>query len=662
MIQETKYKHLFTPLQIGKVTIKNRIAYAPLGSGPCANTTGCFDQIDEDYFVRRAQGGAGIIFTGATQTDLDVDKFVPGTLGAKNVNYNPRLFKLTATRMVERVHTYGAKFFIQLTLGVGRNGAKKSPSELPTYDDPTKTSPALTRDEIKHKIEQLVNAAVIAKSCGFDGVEVHAMHFGYLLDQMEMTLTNHRTDEYGGSFENRMRAAKEILDGIKEKCGKDYPVSMRLGMRTYIKAFNKATLHGDEEIGRTLEESIEVAKYLEQIGYDMLSVDTGSYDAAYYCYPPMYLPLGTNVDLAAEVKKAVSIPVIVCGRMHDPDLCEETVASGKADGVAMGRAMLADPDFAIKAKLNQVDDIRPCLSCNFGCRGRMKRGIGLSCAVNPVLRREGTFTLTPALEKKQVMVIGGGVAGMETARAASLRGHKVTLYEKSDKLGGIFNIAGIPDFKEEDRKLVKWYERQLIKQGVEIVYNKEVDMDFILSVKPDAVVSATGSTPAVPRIEGLDHPKAVGFIEAMRGEKPVGEKVVVVGGGLVGCEVALHFAQHGREVKIVEFLGDILSSGAPTPPMNKQLLIDLFEDLNVELKTSSALAAVNDSGAVINTSNGPETIVADTVILAVGLKSRPSFAPLLEKYGIEAYSVGDEREVANIYNATANGYEIGRMI
>lgn len=649
-------------MEIGKLAIKNRIAYAPVGTGISTNGTSAFDEADSGFYVRRAKGGAGLIFTGATQTDLQVDKYTPGSLGAWNINYNPTLFRNTATKMVDRVHSYGTKIFIQLTLGIGRNSGLKSPSEIPTYNDPSIMSPVLTTKELKQKIEYLVDGAVIAKECGFDGIEVHAMHFGYLLDELAMSISNQRTDEYGGSFENEMRAAKEILEGIKEKCGKDYPVSMRLGIKSYMKGFNQPSLHGEEEAGRTLDQGIQIGKYLEEIGYDLLSVDSGTYDSFYYCYPPMYMKMGTNINLAEEMKKAVNIPVIVCGRMHTPELCEETIANGKADGVVIGRAMIADPDFAIKAKKNHSEDIRPCLSCNMGCRGRMQNGLGLSCAINPLVHREEMFGITPTSKRKKVIVIGAGVAGLEAARAASLKGHSVTIYDRRDSLGGILNVAGIPKFKEDDRKLIRWYQRQLEQQGVSIVLNTEVTEDMIVELSPDVVISAVGANPIIPRIDGVNHRKALNFIEAMELDSNVGDEIVVVGGGLVGCEVALHFAQKGKKVTIVEFLDDILKSGAPTPIMNKLLLLDLFEDFDVKMRTSSALKSITDKGAIIQTKDGIEEIAADNVILAVGMKAKESFAPSFECYDIETYSIGDERKASNIYHAISSGYEVGRAI
>lgn len=662
MMQETRYKHLFTPMRIGKLDVKNRIAYAPVGTGISTNSTSAFDEADEGFYVARAKGGAGLIFTGAVQTDLEVDKYTPGTLGVWNISHNPTLFKYTAARMADRVHSYGTKIFIQLTLGVGRNSGMKSPSELPSYAAPDKMSPALTTEELKKKIEYLINGAVVAKECGFDGVEVHAMHFGYLLDELAMDICNKRTDEYGGNFENSMRAAKEIIEGIKEKCGQDYPVSMRLGLKSYMKGFNEASLHGDNEVGRTLEDSVKIGKYLEKIGYDMLSVDAGTYDSYYYCYPPMYMKMGINITLGESMKKAVDIPVLVCGRMHTPEICEDAIAGRKADGVVIGRAMIADPDFAIKAKRNQSDEIRPCLSCNMGCRGRMQSGLGLSCAINPLVHREETFGLAPALIKKKVMVIGAGVAGLEAARAASQRGHDVTVYDKRDSLGGILNVAGIPDFKEEDLKLIKWYEKQLSKQRVHIILNTEVTKALILKENPEVVISAMGAAPIIPKIDGINHPKAVTFVDAMQGTKEIGEQAVVVGGGLVGCETALYLAQQGKKVTVVEFLDEILKSGSPTPIMNKLLLLDLFQEYDVQLKTSCALYSINDTGAVIKTAEGMETLEADTVVLAVGMRAVQSIIPELEQYNIETYSIGDERRAANIYHAVSSGYEIGRAI
>lgn len=401
MIQKTKYTSLFTPFNIGKLQIKNRICYAPVGTGLSENATSAFDCADVEFYVARAKGGTGLITTGAIFTDLEVDKYSPGALGTWQITHNPALFRLTANKLLDRVHSFGTKMFAQLSLGTGRNSGSYAPSEIPTFADPSKNCPALTTEQLQKKIEYLIQGAIIAKNSGFDGVEIHALHFGYLLDELEMEISNHRTDQYGGSFENRMRPCKEIAEGIKKACGQDFPVSMRLGMKSYINGFNQSSLNGKNEAGRTLEDSIRICKALEEYGYDLISADVGVYDSYYYCYPPMYLPMGLNIDLAAECKKAVNIPVVVCGRMHDPDICEDAVASGKVDGVVIGRQMLADPDFAVKMKTNRAEDIRPCLSCNFGCRGKMQDGLGQRCAVNPVLRRESEIGLLPVTDRQK---------------------------------------------------------------------------------------------------------------------------------------------------------------------------------------------------------------------------------------------------------------------
>ena len=663
-MNKTRYSSLFTPFNIGKLSIKNRICYAPVGTGLSDNGTSAFDDADIAFYTARAKGGAGLITTGAIFTDLDVDQYTPGALGTWQINYNPPLFKLQSAKLLDRVHSFGCRMFAQLSLGTGRNSGSYAPSPIPQFANPDKASPALSTEQLKRKIDYLIQGAVIAKSAGFDGVEIHALHFGYLLDELEMEISNLRSDQYGGSFENRMRACREIVEGIKERCGKDFPVSMRLGMKSYITGFNQSSLSGDNEAGRTIEDSIRICRALEEYGYDLISVDVGVYDSYYYCYPPMYLPLGLNIELAAKCKAAVNIPVVVCGRMHDPDICEEAVASGKVDGVVIGRQMLADPDFAVKIKTEHIEDIRPCLSCNFGCRGKMQDGLGQRCAVNPEMRREKEPGLLPVNEtdRKNIMIIGGGVAGMEAARAAAIRGHKVSVFERDEHLGGLVNVAAAPSFKGEDRKLIRWYERQLSKLGVRVILGHEVTLDDIFKENPDAVISACGSDPVVPRIIGAEHPKAVGFKDAMLSHKEIGKNVVVVGGGLVGCEVALNFISKGHKVTIVEFLDDILKGGAPTPIMNKMCIQDIFKEHGVEICFNCALTEVNDAGAVVKAKDGMRTIPADTVILAVGSRSNKGFSAMLEAYNIESYSIGDERQAANILAAVAAGYEIGSRI
>ena len=443
---------LFQPLTIGKLTIPNRFCAGPLTLPSLQGPFGEFSQDGLAYFEARAKGGFGLIYTGAFHPDTLVDPVHP--LDSKQPLKAPKTFQRTAVELLERLDAYGAKMLPQVSMGYGRNAPGCfCPSEIPYYHDPARLAPALTRDQIRQKIDQMVATAAFLKQCGFPGIEVHAMHWGYLLDQFAMTFMNHRTDEYGGALENRLRCAREILEGVKAACGSDFVVSMRLALKSYIKGYNQPSLHGEDEVGRTLEEGLEIARRLEAYGYDCLSVDFGQYDSFYYAAPPCYMEKGRVIPLAAAVKEQVKIPILCGGRMNDPALAAQAIAEGKMDGVVLGRASLADPDFPRKVAMGCPQEIRPCIGCNQGCIGALKIGRRTGCAVNPQAAREATFGTVPAGKKKSVLVVGGGVAGMEAARAAALRGHKVTLWEQGDALGGNLIPAGAHDFKRELHEL-----------------------------------------------------------------------------------------------------------------------------------------------------------------------------------------------------------------
>lgn len=433
------YAPLLQPLQIGKLTIPNRFCAGPLTLPSVHGPFGEFSQDGLAYYEARAKGGFGLIFTGAFHPDTLVDPVHP--LDSKQPLKAPKAFQRSAVELLERLDAYGAKMLPQVSMGYGRNAPGCfCPSEIPYYHDPARLAPALTRDQIRQKIDQMIATAVFFQQCGFPGIEVHAMHWGYLLDQFAMTFMNHRTDEYGGALENRLRCAREILEGIKAACGSGFVVSMRLALKSYIKGYNQPSLHGEDEVGRTLEEGLEIARRLEAYGYDCLSVDFGQYDSFYYAAPPCYMEKGRVIPLSAAVKEQVKIPILCGGRMNDPALAAQAIAEGKMDGVVLGRASLADPDFPRKVAMGCPQEIRPCIGCNQGCIGALKIGRRTGCAVNPQAAREATFGTVPAGKKKSVLVVGGGVAGMEAARCAASRGHTVTIVEA---LPDILS-AGIP--------------------------------------------------------------------------------------------------------------------------------------------------------------------------------------------------------------------------
>jgi 2-enoate reductase len=656
----SKYDVFKTPIKVAGVTLDNRFAVAPMSMGCFYGEDGGFNEQAAEYFATRAEGGFGLIITGAIGVDYQVDPYsatgpIPLQVGKVWID--------DAKKFTDRIHMAGAKVFAQLTLGLGRNyPGLPAPSECIVYGTTDTKSPALTKDQIKLKISQYIDTAKMVKEAGFDGIEVHAMHWGYLLDQFSMSFFNHRTDEYGGSLENRLRCAKEIVEGVHDVCGRDYPVGMRLGLQTYIKDVNKATLDGSEEVGRTLEEGVEVSKLLEKFGYDFLDVDTGTYDSFYYAEPPMYMPQGFMIDIAAKAKDAVSIPVFAGGRMQNYDEAAKAIEGGKIDGVTLGRPSLAEPEYPNKLYANTPEKIRPCLGCNLGCWDRVVGGHGGwgSCAVNPQAARETIDGLKQGDGEKKVVVVGGGVAGMEVARTATLRGYKVTLFEKSDHLGGHLVEAGAHSFKSEIKKLNEWYQRELKELNVNVKLNYEPCIECIKKEEADVMVLATGSVASQPNITGLD--KAIVSLDAINHPEKIGKKVIVVGGGLVGCEIAMDEAMKGKEVTVVEALDKILSSGVPAPTPNAQMISDIFEKYNVKVLTGHKLVEVTDKGVVLEHKDQKIELCADTVVSAIGFKPADSLKDKFAELNVPIYEIGDAVKAATIMNAIWEGYAIANKI
>ncbi|MBR4471200.1 MAG: FAD-dependent oxidoreductase [Erysipelotrichaceae bacterium] len=656
-----KYDVLNQPYRICNVEIKNRFAVIPMTMGALAyDEEGGFSDNLINYFELRAKGGFGLIIPGAASTDYHVDPY--SALGP-NVNTNPHWAE-RAKVLVDTVHKHGTKIFCQLTLGLGRNyPGLPGPSENPVWRTPDQVSPKLTVEQIRQKIADIVDGAVVAKACGYDGVEIHAMHWGYLLDQMGMAFYNRRDDEYGGTLEKRLRCAKEIVEGIHAKCGDDFPVGMRLGLKTYIKDYDKATLTGEEEVGRTIEEGVEISKLLESYGYNFLDVDTGTYDSFYYACPPMYNPQGFMIPLAAKAKAVVNIPIIAGGRMQDYDLAKEAVEKGEIDAVGLGRPSLADPEYPNKLFADEPEKIRPCIGCNMGCFRRcVETGEPVSCAVNPQAARELVMGLKPGDGQKKVVVVGGGVAGMEAARTSALRGYKVTLFEKSDHLGGHIVEAGAHSFKSEIAKLNAWYKRELADLGVDVKLDHEPCINCIRKQEADAIVLATGTNCSAPPIPGLD--KAVTSLDGINHPEKLGEKVVIVGGGLVGCEIALDEANHGKDVTVVEALEDIMAAGgAGAPYPNKQMIVDLFENKGVKVFTNTKLSEVTDEGAIVEKADGTkELFKADTVVSALGFRPAPNLKEEWAELNIPMYEVGDATGAGTIMKAIWDAYEVANNI
>ncbi|MDO5297146.1 MAG: FAD-dependent oxidoreductase [bacterium] len=647
-----EYKNIAAPFSIGKVKIKNRLLMAPMDTGFGNLPNGIFTSAGIEYFVRRAQGGFGLLFSGGTNVDGPVD-------GTPCILDDPRQFVLAGKNINERLRAYGCKMFMQLTMNIGRNAGMKSPSPLPALRNPSVTVPELTAAEIHTKVEEMAQAAKLVREAGYAGIDIHALHWGHLLDSFALAFMNHRQDEYGGSLENRLRLCREIAEAIKKACGRDFPVTMRIALKSYMKDFDKASFTGEEEVGRTLEEAIAIAKLLESYGYDALSTDVGTLDAFYHAMPPSYIPMGSSLDLAAEVKKAVKIPILCGSRFADPDLIEQALAEGRVDAAVVGRQAIADPDFANKVLTGHPENVRTCIGCNQGCIwGYFTRG-RVSCAVNPEVGREGQNLIAPALEKKNVAVVGGGLSGMEAARIAALRGHKVTLYEKSSALGGNLIAAGAHDFKREVAQLNEYFKQQMRLLPIDVKMNTEASAKAVSELKADAVILAVGSVPIMPAsIPGIDLPKTLSSIEACLNSKPVGNSVVVVGGGLVGCELAYGYAKEGKEVTIVEALEDILLVN-DVPEMNKIMLQDAFEHYGTRVLTQTRLQEITPEGAVVLKADGSrENIPADTVVMAIGYRPLPSMAEQLAGCGAAVYEIGDGNRVGNVLTCIQDAYEV----
>ncbi|HBC97273.1 MAG TPA: 2-enoate reductase [Clostridium sp.] len=661
-------RSLFQPIKIGKMEVKNKISMAPMGAFGLVDNEGCYNQRAVDYYVERAKGGTGLIITSITKVENELDKVVPGIIPV--ISINPGRFLMTSSEMAERVHAYNSKIFLQLTMGFGRSGAPGtlltsqpvSASDIPNYWDPTVTCRALTTSEVEWIVEKFVEGAEIARQAGFDGVEIHAVHEGYLLDQFTLSIFNRRTDKYGGDLRGRLQLPIEIVRGIKDEVGGDFPVGLRYSVKSCIKDWRKGGLPGEEyvEKGRDLKEGIEAAKILEAAGYDELNTDLGTYDAWYWSHPPLYQKDGLYLPYTKELKKAVSIPVIAAGKLGNPDLAEKALEDGAADMIGLGRPLLCDAYWPKKVLKNHPERIRPCIGCHTGCLGRGFEGKPLCCTVNPAAGRERYYEIKPVCKPRKVMVVGGGISGMEAARIAAMRGHDVTLYESTDKLGGEVIPGSVPDFKIDDRRLLDWYRNEMKELEIKIVFNTEVTEDMVERESPDVVIVATGAKDIKLNLPGMGGSRTATAVEILNGTKQVGENVLVVGGGLVGCETALYLAKQGKRVTVVEARDTILNAGKPIPHMNKIMLVDLLKKYNVKIITGNSLLEVTERGALlIDSSFRKQDVSADSVVIAVGFKPDRELYNKLNGKMADLYLVGDAYETANIMDAIWSGNEIG---
>jgi NADPH-dependent 2,4-dienoyl-CoA reductase/sulfur reductase-like enzyme len=508
----------------------------------------------------------------------------------------------------------------------------------------------MARELSLEKIERLINAFAVAAStvraAGFDAIELHG-HEGYLIDQFMTAKWNKRRDKYGGDTEARLRFPLEIIASIRKALGPDFPLIFRMAGRHYV------------EGGRGIEESLVMAKRFEEAGVNCLHVDAGCYESKYWAHPPIYMDQGCTVDCASAIKHGVNIPVIAVGRLGYPDLAEKVLAEGKADFIALGRALLADPAWPNKVKKRRFHDIRPCIGDYEGCLGRIVSGKTISCTVNPQTGMEREFAIRPAPDKKSILVVGGGPGGMEAARIAALRGHNVALWEREAHLGGNLIPASVPAFKADIKNLIAYLSHQIEKSGVRVELNKEATPDLVMREEADEVIIATGANSAIPEIPGSGRRPVSTAIDLLLGKKEAGKTAVVLGGGVIGCETALWLARQGKKVMIIEVLDDVMTDIFSA---NKEVMLRMLAEAAVTIKAGTNVREITEGGVTVENSGGYEDIGAETVVTAIGLEPNTNVMDGLKDAEVSVNAIGDCVTPRNIKGAIWEGFRLALKI
>ena len=652
-----KYEALFTPWKVGNVEVKNRIVQCSMGG---TSLFGWMEpsHLDKEaayFLLNRAQDGVGLILPGM--------QCIKDAIGGRWLYQNEKMFK-DLKKYMEEFHKTGAKLFIQLAAGMGRSMAITKPMILllqhpvlgklasPVADldyitasasatpnrwyDEVKSRP-MTIKEIHDQVEAFAKTSKLLKEAGVDGVEIHAVHEGYLLDQFTISNMNYRTDEYGGSFENRYRFPVEIVQAIKRECGSDFPVSLRYSVVSKTKDWGKGAMPYEEdfkEFGRDMEESEKAVKYLEDAGYDMFNCDNGTYDAWYWAHPPQYMPDNCNLSYVEHIKNYTSKPVVCAGRM-DPVKAAEEIAAGKLDAVAIARQNLVDHEWIHKILEGREDEIKPCIRCHNGCFNMAKfagtpniQHLGDSlhlarCALNPTTMQHNKYKIVPTKSPKKVAIIGGGIGGMECALVLKQRGHIPVLFEKSGELGGLFLTASAMTFKENDKELIRWYRRRIEKSGIEVHLNTEVN-DLGTLRGYDDIIVATGSVPrTMPGIKGFE--KALTFTQILKEKHELGDKVLFIGGGQSSCEAAYDLLlNYGKHPIIVEYANDLVAAQA-TCLANTSYLRDAMEYHKVPVYLHSTVTEISDKGCTVKNVQTGETffVECDNVVNGIGFVPTP---------------------------------------
>lgn len=635
---------LFDKTYIGKMKLKNRVFMSPMGTTGEADGAYNIDAIN--YFMERAKGGAGLIITGANVVST---KYEPRPCTELSDFHHVERLNM----LIDRCRHYGAKVCVQLSPGLGRQQFTDpftppySAGSVGSFWFPDLICKPFTKEDIQYLVGKVGYSASLAVMAGADAVELHA-YGGYLLDQFQSKQWNNRTDEYGGSLENRMRFTLECIEAIKKNIPDTVPLLVKFTPDQRVEGF------------RDLSEGIEMAKILEKAGVDALHVDTGCYEEWYQAITTVYSKPGHKLDVQKAIKDVVSVPVLGDGKLFDPKLAEKVVNDGILDYVGLGHEMLADPHWVNKVKKNQLEDITPCVGCN-ECLLSGFSGKHYYCAVNPTCYAEKEYALPADTGlKRKVLIIGGGPAGMEAAITAKRRGFEVDLWEKADKLGGTLWPAGGPDFKADVLKLITYLETQCHKLGVNISLNKAATKDNIKGLDYDRIILATGANPAMPPIEGIE--KTVLATDYLTHQVTTGDNVVIIGAGLAGSEAACDLAGQGKNTVLIEMLPDILAL-ANHCLNNDQHLRNMIKDRGVNVVTGAKVTKITDDSITYEKDGEVHTVSCDTVLNAAGFKPNNQLEDLLEEeYDDKVVVIGDAVSPRKILTAIHEGYHAIRVM
>jgi 2,4-dienoyl-CoA reductase-like NADH-dependent reductase (Old Yellow Enzyme family)/thioredoxin reductase len=648
---DSRYRKILEHGFMGSLKCKNRLVMAPMGTR-LASPIGAVTERQIEYYRERAKGGIGTIITEITCVDYPL-----GATGPTNMALHDNSYLIGHNNLVEEVHAYGTRIICQLN----HAGRQTKPSGIrglqPVAPSPIpcpfiKAMPReLGTDEVGAIVKKFVEAAVRARTAGYDGIELHGAH-GYLISQFMSTSSNYRKDRYGGDLLKRMAFPLEIIKGIREEVGSDYPILFRMSAEEFI------------EKGRKIEESKRVAKLLEEAGVSVLDVTVGTYGSMRTMIEPMSYPEAWKIYLAESIKKVVSIPVIGVGVIRSPDVAEEILEKKKVDFVALGRAMLADPYWPQKVREGREKDINRCISCNTGCiGGRIFRDLDIRCTVNPLTGRERLKRqLAPVTKKKKIYVIGGGPAGMTAALVASEIGHEVTLFEKSDKLGGQLLLARTPPGKEKISWLIDHLLRQVQQREIEVRFGANVTEDTIIEGNPDSVIIATGAVPLIPEIPGIEQPFVTTSWDILEGKNRITDKIVLVaGGGTVGCETSLYLAPKNKKVFVVEMLDNL---ALDMEPINRMDLLSRVEASGIEVILKRKIHRIDPGRVVLleQETMAEEEVRADAVVLALGAVAETGLAEKIEDKVDSVYSVGDCAKPRKIIDAIYEGFRAALTI